>query len=50
MKDIYYPHAHKSQKEIDNIKNRYDTFDESLISELVKNAINKEVINYKKSS
>jgi len=34
--DIYYPVAHRTQDEIDALKNRYDTFDETIIPAVMK--------------
>ena len=36
MNDIYYPVAHRTQDEIDALKNRYDTFDAKIIPVVMK--------------
>lgn len=39
MTDIFYPVAHRSQKEIDALQHRYETFDDTLIPQLVKGSV-----------
>lgn len=39
MNDIFYPVVHRSQQEIDALKRRYETFDDSVIPALVKESV-----------
>lgn len=48
MSDIFYPVAHRSDEEIEALKNRYLTFDENVIPEVIKHACSMSAVSWKK--
>ena len=50
MKNIYYKVAHRSQKEIDTFKTRYDVFQKELIPEIFKDTLSLTSTKYEQSN
>lgn len=48
MSDIYYRHAHRSQKEIDNTSKRYGLFDASLIPRIFLTSLGLHAVSWKR--
>lgn len=48
MADIFYPVAHRSDEEIEALKNRYDSFDENVIPALIKQSCGMTAVSWKK--
>ncbi len=48
MNDIFYPVAHRSDEEIEALKNRYVNFDENVIPGVIKKACNMTAVSWKK--
>ena len=49
MSDIYYTVAHRSQREIDSFKTRYEDFDQSVIPAIFENDLNLSVTQVRRS-